>query len=208
MKKKLSKNMSVNEFENGYWYAVELKDFAKSIGIKFAVNTRKDELEKIIVRFLKSGKMQKPISKLIKPLGHSDLERGLSLDLQIIKYISNKETKSFIIAEALKLNPSLPKKSGSWYWLNRWREEQISSKMRITYGDLVKQFVMLNQAEGRLPRIPSTRFNNFITDFLANQTHSSRRQAMVAWEELKKLNIPKNYQSWVKFRNSNSQLKQ
>jgi hypothetical protein len=38
--------MTVTEFENGYWYATELKRFAESIAVPSANKLRKDELEK------------------------------------------------------------------------------------------------------------------------------------------------------------------
>ena len=38
--------MTLTEFDNGYWYATELKEFAEAIGIPSATKLRKDELEK------------------------------------------------------------------------------------------------------------------------------------------------------------------
>ena len=34
--------MSLTEFDNGYWYAAELKRFAKEIGIAYAGSLRND----------------------------------------------------------------------------------------------------------------------------------------------------------------------
>ena len=45
----LSPTMTWREFENGYWYLGQLKDFAERIGIPAAKKLRKDELEKYIV---------------------------------------------------------------------------------------------------------------------------------------------------------------
>jgi hypothetical protein len=47
-KSRLSKNMTVAEFDNGYWYAAEMKDFAQMIGIPHASKLRKDELGRSI----------------------------------------------------------------------------------------------------------------------------------------------------------------
>jgi SAP domain-containing new25 len=55
---KLSKSMTLVEFDNGYWYATELKDFAEAIGIPSAIKLRKDELEKSIKAYLTTGKMR------------------------------------------------------------------------------------------------------------------------------------------------------
>src|SRR5882672_4889483 len=55
---KLSTSMTQAQFDNGYWYASELKEFAKTIGIPSASRLRKDELEKAIKVFLKAGKFR------------------------------------------------------------------------------------------------------------------------------------------------------
>jgi SAP domain-containing new25 len=47
----LSKSMTERQFDNGYWYAVEIKAFANEIGIPLASKLRKDELEKLIKHF-------------------------------------------------------------------------------------------------------------------------------------------------------------
>jgi hypothetical protein len=51
----LSPTMTLREFENGYWYLEQLKNFAGRIGIPAAKKLRKDELEKAIVAFLRTG---------------------------------------------------------------------------------------------------------------------------------------------------------
>ena len=56
-KPKLSTSMSLNQFDNGYWYATELKWFAETIGIPAASKLRKDELEKAIeARLIKNDR--------------------------------------------------------------------------------------------------------------------------------------------------------
>jgi hypothetical protein len=45
---RLSATMTLREFENGYWYLDDLKDFASQIGIPAATRLRKDELERAI----------------------------------------------------------------------------------------------------------------------------------------------------------------
>src|SRR6266851_5227912 len=46
--------MTSAQFDNGYWYATELKDFAERIGIPSARKLRKDELERPIKVFLQT----------------------------------------------------------------------------------------------------------------------------------------------------------
>jgi hypothetical protein len=197
-KSKLSKGMTIADFDNGYWYATEIKDFAQEIGIPSANKLRKDELEKSIKLFLQTGKIALPTKRSLTKSGVRDIEIGLSLRLPIVNYTSNRVTKDFIVREAQKIAPGLKRKSGARYRLNRWREEQLTSGKKITYGDLVEQYVKLNQVEGPFEQIPVGRYINFLSDFLAAEKGATRVEAVTAWKQLKKLSVPKNYRAWKK----------
>src|ERR1017187_7962986 len=103
MKPKLSPQMTLAEFDNGYWYAVELKKFAKAIGIPSTATLRKDEIEKAIKLFLRSGKIESPDRRTVRTPGIKDVTRGLRLDLRVLVYTNDRETKDFLEREALKL---------------------------------------------------------------------------------------------------------
>jgi hypothetical protein len=195
----LSPTMTVRDFENGYWYLGQLKNFAEHIGIPAAKQLRKDELEKAIVTFLLTGKAALPTKRALRKTGAKDVERGLNLKLRIENYTSNRETKNFIIEQAGKMAPDVREKSGVWYRLNRWREEQIASGGRPTYGDLVRQYIVLNKRD-RFERIPHGRYINFVADFLEANKRATRAEAIGAWTTLKGLDVPKDYVSWVKVR--------
>lgn len=192
---KLSLSMSPADFENGYWYAVELKEFGASVGIPSAKKLRKDELEKAILAFLRTGKKEVPTKRALRKVGVKDIERGLSLRLRIENYTSNRMTKDFIRAQAAAIAPGLKAKSGVWYRLNRWREEQITADKRPTYGDLVRQYVVLNKLE-QFEKIPYRCYINFLAEFLEGEKGSTHAEARAAWKRLKKLEIPKDYASW------------
>lgn len=196
---KLSPTMTLREFENGYWYLDDLRDFATQIGIPEATRLRKDEIERAVVTFLRTGTLILPTKRALRKTGVKDLERGLSLNLRIEHYTSNRETKDFIVREARKLAPEVREKSGVWYRLNRWREEQITNGNRPTYGDLVRQYVALNRME-RFDRVPHGRYINFVAAFLAAEKSGTRSDAIAAWAELKTMDSPKDYASWVKAR--------
>ena len=204
MADKLSPTMTVQEFANGYWYLDELKKFACQIGIPAATKLRKDELERAIMAFLRTGKAQLPTKRALCKTGVKDLEHGLSLNLQIKHYTSNRETKDFIIREARNVAPDIHEKSGVWYRLNRWREEQIVKGNHPTYGDLVQQYIALNRIE-KFEKIPYDCYINFVAEFLANEKGYSRADAIAAWKELKVMAVPKNYASWVKARRKRRQ---
>ena len=90
----LSPTMTVRDFESGYWYRDQLKNFAERIGIPAAKQLRKDELEKAIVAFLRTGSAALPTNRSLRKTGIKDVERGLNLKLRIEHYTSNRETSS------------------------------------------------------------------------------------------------------------------
>ena len=88
------------------------------------------------------------------------------------------------------------------YRLNRWREEQLIKGVKLTYEDLVREYVRLNQTREPFTQIPHGRYINFVSDFLAAEKVATREQAIRAWEKLTTLDVPKNYRSWVKSQSS------
>ncbi|PYS63480.1 MAG: hypothetical protein DMF76_06825 [Acidobacteria bacterium] len=196
-KAKLSASMTLTQFDNGYWYATELKTFAETIRLPSASKLRKDELEKAIRLFLKTGEIKNPAKRNLSMSGIKDIQRGLRLDLPVVVYTNDKETKDFLEREAQKLAPGLKRKSGVRYRLNRWREERLVKGVKLTYGDLVKEYVRLNQTREDFAQIPIRCYVNFMSDFFAAQKGATRAQAMNAWRKLKTLDIPKDYRSWV-----------
>ena len=199
---KLSTSMTQAQFDNGYWYATELKEFAKTIGIPSAGRLRKDELEKAIKVFLKAGKIEIPTKRSLSTSGVKDVEQGLSLSLPVAVYTNDKETKDFLEREAQKLVPGLKRKSGVRYRLNRWREEQLVKGVKLSYGDVVKEYVRLNLTKEPFAQIPIDCYINFMSDFLVGEKGATREQARRGWRKLKTLDVPKNYRSWVRFNSS------
>lgn len=193
---KLRPLMSVEEFDNGYYYASDLKVFARQLGI--AVGRRhKLEMETLIRDFLRTG-----IAPLAKPeLGRRRGEERDKLAAETIvqTYVDDRSTKAFLLDLVHARAPSVKDKSGQWYWLNSWRRTQLQSGANITYTDLADRLVELMCTEGRLPRIPSARFNNFITDFRADPVNKGqgRTEAVAAWEYIKSVPGPKTYEAYA-----------
>ena len=202
MKPKLSKSMTVTQFTNGYWYATEIKEFAQSIGIPSAGKLRKDELEKAIIYFLKTGEIESPTKRSLAKADSTDVEKGLSLKLPIVNYTNIRETKDFLEREARKLDPDYKRKSGARYRLNRWREEQITAGVKITYGDLIRQYVELSRPEVKFAKVPVVCYVNFLSDYFKTEKNATREDAIAAWKKLKTMDIPKDYQSWVQHRST------
>jgi len=199
-KAKLSTSMTLRQFDNGYWYATQLKEFAQAIGIPSAGKLRKDELEKAIKLFLATGQIKSPTQRSLSASAAKDVERGLTPDLPVVRYTNDKQTKDFLEQESQKIAPGLKRKSGVRYRLNRWREQQLSNGVNLTYRDLVEEYIRLNQTEDRFEQIPTGRYINFMSDFLAAEKGATREQAIQAWKQLKALDAPKNYRSWLRLR--------
>src|SRR5437762_5232502 len=85
--------MTLTQFDNGYWYATELKTFAETIGFPSAGKLRKDELEKAIRLFLKTGEIKNPAKRNLSMSGIKDIQRGLRLDLPVVVYTDRKSTR-------------------------------------------------------------------------------------------------------------------
>jgi hypothetical protein len=69
---------------------------------------------------------------------------------------------------------------------------------------LVIEYVRLNKTKEPFAQIPHGRYINFVSAFLAAEKDATREQAMKAWERLKRLDVPKDYRSWVKSQLSKS----
>lgn len=197
MAKKLSKAMSADEFDAGYYYASELKKFAASLGIKTG-NFRKIELETLIRTYLATGEV--PDKKPTLPRKNKSERDVLSATTLVENYVGDKTTKSFLLDLVRQINPSAKDKSGQWYWLNDWRRQMQEDNAAFTYRDIADKLLALMETKGRLPPIPSARMNNFITEFLADPVNegTSREEVLKAWEVLKATPGPKTYDAYKK----------
>ena len=171
--------MTIKEFENKYWYMSELKALAKSLEIPFDSRTRKDQLEDMIIQFLETGTVNKKNRYRSKSRNRDILNSHTYVE----NFSNKKETWEFINSEMDKRMPGLKPKSGAKYWLNRWIENKLSNGEKITYNDVVCEYI---------------RLNNFISDYLANEKHATREAALEAWNKLKAMKVKKDYITWKK----------
>lgn len=189
---KLSKSMTVADFDAAYFYARDLKVFAAELGISTG-NFRKIELEQLIREFLQTGVV--PTKKPTLPRKDSKGRDVLAEQTIVVNYVGDKRTKQFLRDLVHARNPQAKDKSGQWYWLNDWRRQQQAAAAVFTYGDIADRLLSLMETAGRLPPIPSARMNNFITDFQADPANggTSRKRILQAWEYLKASPGPKTY---------------
>ena len=179
----------------------ELKILAKSLEIPFDSKTRKDQLEKMIIQFLETGTVNKNCYR-----SKSRNKDILNSHTYVENFSNKKETWEFIHSEMDKRVPGLKPKSGAKYWLNRWIEDKLSDGEKITYNDVICEYIRLNKTEGKLPQIPSCKFNNFISDYLANEKNATREEALEAWNELKAIKAKKDYITWKKINNPDTEI--
>jgi hypothetical protein len=160
---------------------------------------RKDELERAIKQFLRSGTIVPPAKLKAAARTRSrrrDVDLGLRLDRRVVRYTNDAATKEFLEREAVKLASTFRPRSGVKYRLNRWREEQLRNGVELTYRDLIAENVRLTQSAAPFARIPHGRYINFMSDFLAEQLGATRAEAMEAWQSLKTMDCPKTYRDW------------
>lgn len=188
----LHQGMSVEEFDNGYHYAADLKVFAREVGIAVG-NFRKFELEKLIREFLRTGKA--PNRKPVMPRRAGEARDELKPDTVVANYVGDRRTKAFLLELVNAQVPDIGSKSGQWYWLNDWRRRKQEAQVRFTYRDMADHLRALMRTDGRLPRIPSARMNNFISDFRSDPANAGipRKEALNAWMWLKAQPVPKTY---------------
>jgi hypothetical protein len=193
--------MSVAEFDAGYFYATDLKAFAREIGISVG-NFRKTELEDLIREFLATGNV--PVKKPVLPRKSGADRDELAANVAVINYVGDKKTKQFLLELVAQTGGDLKNKSGQWYWLNDWRRQQQANDRSFTYQDLADHLHSLMTTKGRLPQIPSARMNNFITDFYSDPQNSDipRADVLKAWEWLKTKPDPKTYQDYKRLRSN------
>ena len=197
----LHRRMSLEEFDNGYFYAADLKVFAREIGI--TVGTfRKFELEELIREFLRTGKV--PDHKPVMPRRAGGARDELKPDTVVTNYVGDRRTKDFLLELVHAKAPDLGSKSGQWYWLNDWRRKMQGAQERFTYRDMADHLRALMQNDGRLPRIPSGRMINFITDFWADPANAGipRKEVLDAWMWLKVQPGPKTYAQYRRLTSS------
>ena len=193
--------MSVKDFDDGYFYMSELKDFARATGIAVG-NRRKIELEEAIREYLSSGAVSGHAPRRNRIAGQP--RDALTPDSVVKNYVDDRQTKDFLLTLVLAEHPGLTNKSGQWYWLNDWRRNQLAAGRTLRYAQLSRQLRTLMETPGRLPQIPSARMNNFITDFRASPggADTPHDEVMSAWQWLKKQACPKTFADYQRLKRS------
>lgn len=185
---KLTRDITLEQFDHGYWYATELQAFAARLGLG---RGRKDQVEKAVREFLRTGR--KVAAKPSAVRGEPD---RVALEAVVRVYKNSPETKAFLEREARRLDPRYKRRSGARYRLNRWRDAALEAGKRITYRDLVREYVRLSLAPEPFAKVPVGRYINFLAEFLKREPGATHAAARKAWHRLKALDVPKTYAGW------------
>ena len=101
----LSASMTLAEFDNGYWYATDLKRFAHALGAAKTSGLRKDQLERAIRQFLRTRRSPR-MARGGPAAAARDVDLGLRLDRRVVRYTNDTATKDFLEREAAKMSPA------------------------------------------------------------------------------------------------------
>ena len=115
---------------------------------------------------------------------------------RVVVYTNDARTKAFLESQARKIDRGFVRRSGARYRLNRWRERQLGRNRKITYGDLVKEYVRLCRSPKAFARVPHGRYINFVSDFREANPQATFAEAVRAWHTVKRLPVPKTYRAW------------
>jgi hypothetical protein len=100
----LSAGTTLRAFDNGYWYATELRAFAVKMGIPSAGKLRKDQFEAAIKRLLFIKGAKGAVVSVTPKRGPRDVDRGLRLDLPVV---TTRATRNQVVRRAVsRKNPT------------------------------------------------------------------------------------------------------
>ncbi|MFA9560301.1 DUF6434 domain-containing protein [Evansella sp. AB-rgal1] len=187
MRPSLTKNISVENFQEFYWLKEELQAFCREIGI--SASGSKIELSTRIETYLRTGEITKPIRKT-----KANTKRGPQLDLSLETVITENHRCSQDVRAFFKT--VIPK-----FHFSTYIQDYFKNNVGKRYHNVVDAWY---EEEGRKKDpsykkniAPQFEYNTFIRDFFSDEKNKgkSRKQAIVAWNEIKKLPGSNKYKS-------------
>ncbi|MBG9453701.1 cytoplasmic protein [Lysinibacillus sphaericus] len=186
MRPKLTKDISVDSFNDFYWLKEELQSFCRKNGI--SASGSKIEISNRIETFLQTGEIKKPVRK--SKAKKIEQQVDLSLDTVITEsHRCSQNVRAFF-------KTVLPKFHFSTYIQNYFK-----NNVGKTYRDVVDAW---NNEEERKKDpsykkniAPQFEYNQFIRDFFSDPKNQgkSREEAIEAWNTIKKLPGNNKYNS-------------
>ncbi|MFC0302021.1 DUF6434 domain-containing protein [Virgibacillus soli] len=179
MRPTLTKEISVQRFQDFYWLKEELQSFCRGNGI--SATGSKIEITERIETFLRTGEIIKPIRKT-RMNKKAEPQGELSLDTIITEnHRCSQRVRAFFKTVIPNFHFStyiqnyIKSNVGKTYRdvVNAWYEEEIRKKNPFYKTEIAPQF----------------EYNQFIRDFFADPKNKgkSRDEAIAAWNIVKKL---------------------
>jgi hypothetical protein len=190
---KLTKQLNPNTFKDFYWMKWELVDFCSQQGLSTA--GMKLELVERIYMFLKTGEIFKPSIKKITT--EPDSCKPLKFNTVVVNYKNDPATRKFFIDHI-----------GSHFHfsarVNIYRKQKMTEGVKITYGDLVKEWqkenILRKDKNIQLPIMKSCEYNQFTRDYCQDNPHAKRADMIAAWKQAKTMLGARTYNQWrIKF---------
>ncbi|MFB7157810.1 DUF6434 domain-containing protein [Lysinibacillus sp. NPDC056232] len=178
MRPNLTKELSIESFNDFYWLKEELQSFCRNNGI--SATGSKIEISNRIEIFLQTGEIKKPVRKSIAKKKEQQVD--LSLDTVITEdHRCSQNVRTFF-------KTVIPKFHFSTYIQN-----YIKNNVGKTYRDVVDAW----DEEEERKKDPTYKksialqfeYNQFIRDFFSDPKNQgkSREEAIEAWNKIKKL---------------------
>lgn len=178
-KPQLSKTISIEKFNNWYWYKTELTTFCRDNGLK--TNGRKLELKSRIEHFLKTGKVE---SKNTNKDGKTN-KSIQKIPENINDVIPDNYTSSQLFREYFKTI------IGKQFHFTAYMMKYINDHPGITFREYANEWLAENKRrknKNYKPKImKSCEYNQYIRDFFENNSKYSLTDAIKCWKKRKSL---------------------
>lgn len=178
MRPNLTKELSVERFNDYYWLKEELQSFCRKNGI--SASGSKIEISNRIETFLQTGEIKKPVRKSMAK--KKEPQVALSLETVITEdHRCSQHVRAFF-------KTVIPKFHFSTYIQNYFK-----NNVGKTYRDVVdawdKEEERKKDPTYKKNIAPQFEYNQFIRDFFSdpNNQGKSREEAIEAWNNIKKL---------------------
>lgn len=168
---KLDNNISLDDYLNYYWLKKELVQFCREVGINS--EGWKLEINERIIEYLSNHTIDRKTKA--KPKKKSNEVSELRLDM--------------IVTESFKRNPrtteffkSIDSRFHYSVRLNKYIRDNIG---KITYQDIITEwkveYEQKKQGIKTTPDLPQCEYNQFVKDYLADNTERKFKDAVAAW---------------------------
>ncbi|MBE6499664.1 MAG: hypothetical protein E7Z80_03820 [Methanobrevibacter thaueri] len=166
----LTKNTTPEEFKNHYFLKTELVEFLRKEGLKTTGN--KQDLEKRIIHYLKTGKQLKEPEKTKKPIQNNT---KIALNAKLGENFKCSEDKREFFQKHIGKGFKFKVKFQKW----------LKSNPDKTYQDAIQAYHTIQNTK-ETTKIPKQfQYNQYIRDFFKNNPDKTLNDAIKCWKHKK-----------------------